>query len=457
MIDAMELLSILGPVVCCEQNLAICLPHERIIHSIGSILRPGPNAQAEDDSMQVEELLSARQDPLGYRSGINMRMENTSDSFRELERMERESDVLIIDVTLEQERLNGAVMSRKLIEIAEKLASKRIHIVSVTSLNLELFKYGSNEESVDLCKMLKHRFLYGEECVNGSGRSRKRYFGAMYQQLHYSSPKTLRTSSLELEHQILASTIAQLHSEISVPIFVSFSCDSNQTVDFSAYVQSFFYQLQKQGAKMDKIIFCHADRWVELPHDDYEAFLFSLADLGVCLLLSSIGIYTASGYLLVNPLLTLGEDSTSHSDSLQQTPPRDPKIVQFLHRLLAQGYANQVLLSSSVLLKTQLRRYGGGGYQYLEQFFKQQFLARGFDAQELENWWQQMTRTNPLRLLSWYIAPCKADTPREYLICSICKQSFEPIVGEFFTKFSFTYCGTKCLKIHSKRRFEDVK
>ncbi|GAB9474334.1 Formin-homology 2 domain-containing protein, partial [Globisporangium polare] len=31
--------------------------------------------------------------------------------------------------------------------------------------------------------------------------------------------------------------------------------------------------------------------------------------------------------------------------------------------------------------------------------------------------------------------------------CSICKRDFEPIVGEYFTKFAFTYCGTKCLRI----------
>ncbi|GAB9476788.1 Formin-homology 2 domain-containing protein, partial [Globisporangium polare] len=37
--------------------------------------------------------------------------------------------------------------------------------------------------------------------------------------------------------------------------------------------------------------------------------------------------------------------------------------------------------------------------------------------------------------------------------CSICKRDFEPIVGEYFTKFAFTYCGSKCLRKHSRQGF----
>uniref|UniRef100_H3HC42 Vms1-associating treble clef domain-containing protein n=1 Tax=Phytophthora ramorum TaxID=164328 RepID=H3HC42_PHYRM len=95
------------------------------------------------------------------------------------------------------------------------------------------------------------------------------------------------------------------------------------------------------------------------------------------------------------------------------------------------------------------RRYGGGGYTYLFEIFKQRLLMQGVTTAQ----WDQIVCGNVVDLLAWYVAPEAPPIPKNYLQCSICGNFFEPIEGEYFTKFAFIYCGTKCLRRHSRQKF----
>lgn len=48
---------------------------------------------------------------------------------------------------------------------------------------------------------------------------------------------------------------------------------------------------------------------------------------------------------------------------------------------------------------------------------------------------------NLVRLLSWWAPPPEVEAPVEMGICDWCKKSFPMRVNEYFTKFSFQYCG----------------
>ncbi|RHY61734.1 hypothetical protein DYB38_000948 [Aphanomyces astaci] len=55
-----------------------------------------------------------------------------------------------------------------------------------------------------------------------------------------------------------------------------------------------------------------------------------------------------------------------------------------------------------------------------------------------------------------YVKPPPSVIPKDFIPCSICRLEFEPVVGEYFTKFEFVYCSTKCLRRHRVAGFGPV-
>jgi predicted metal-dependent phosphotriesterase family hydrolase len=114
-------------------------------------------------------------------------------------------------------------------------------------------------------------------------------------------------------------------------------------------------------------------------------------------------------------------------------------------------YLNQVVLGCGIFMKLQYRKYGGAGYPIIMKELIPRLKARGGLSQEQLD---IILTHNPRRLLQWWRPPPIPEKPKTYLPCSICKKWFEPIMGEYFTKYTFVYCGTKCLRKHRKLGFK---
>ncbi|KAJ0397337.1 hypothetical protein P43SY_009287 [Pythium insidiosum] len=138
-------------------------------------------------------------------------------------------------------------------------------------------------------------------------------------------------------------------------------------------------------------------------------------------------------------------------------PPSDRAIARCISKLVHdQGMEHQILISSGVTQRLQFQRYGGGGFSYALLYFQRRLMKQ--EPRPLTpSQWRSITLETPLRLLSWYTPPEAAPIPKHFLTCSICGKPFEPIVGEYFTKFTFIYCGTKCLRKHSKMGFKPLQ
>ena len=201
---------------------------------------------------------------------------------------------------------------------------------------------------------------------------------------------------------------------------------------------------------------CHADRWCHGRFNEAGyAFLLELFGLGVSVLFDMIGLRSVSEAVLVNPCFTSVSGSLSLLPEHEwQEPAPDSRLAAWLARLLntAPQYLFQMLLSTNVHQRTQYRRNGGGGYAYLFEHFKHRMLHNGVTAAQ----WHQIVRTNVVDLLAWYVPPEAPPLPKNYLQCSICGNCFEPVEGEYFTKFAFIYCGTKCLRRHSRQKFASL-
>lgn len=218
-------------------------------------------------------------------------------------------------------------------------------------------------------------------------------------------------------------------------------------------IHNWLRALFSHGADSSKIVVCHADQWCEedAVSGGHFSFLQSLLKLGVRLLFTMIGLLSVSDVVVINPCLAGIPDRDAVLSSTTREPPRDSSIARCIARLIRDQDANirQLLLSTNLQQRVQCLRYGGGGYAYLFSHFQQRLQHLGVSEQQF----RQLVRENPLELLSWYTAPAAAAAPKEFLRCSICSRDFEPVVGEYFTKFEFIYCGTKCLRRHSRQGF----
>jgi phosphotriesterase-related protein len=74
----------------------------------------------------------------------------------------------------------------------------------------------------------------------------------------------------------------------------------------------------------------------------------------------------------------------------------EPRIIRLLQELLSRGHADRILLSQDVCHNSQLRHYDGGGYTYLQETFLPRLLDAGVLPAEID----QLTITNPRRLLT---------------------------------------------------------
>jgi phosphotriesterase-related protein len=74
----------------------------------------------------------------------------------------------------------------------------------------------------------------------------------------------------------------------------------------------------------------------------------------------------------------------------------EPRIIRLLQELLSHGHADRVLLSQDMCHNSQLRRYEGHGYTYLQETFLPRLRDAGVSPAEID----QMTVTNPRRLLT---------------------------------------------------------
>jgi len=72
------------------------------------------------------------------------------------------------------------------------------------------------------------------------------------------------------------------------------------------------------------------------------------------------------------------------------------RVVELLLELLSRGHADRLLLSQDVCHDSQLKRYEGNGYVYLQETFLPRLRAAGVSEAEID----QMTVANPRRLLT---------------------------------------------------------
>jgi phosphotriesterase-related protein len=131
--------------------------------------------------------------------------------------------------------------------------------------------------------------------------------------------------------------------------------------------------LQEAGSDLTRVVLAHCDARIDLPYCR-EVF--------------------ARGALVEYSAVGRNRHTAALSDG---TPVPDTEArVSAIARLVAEGYALQLLLSHDVCARAHLRRYGGGGFTYLTTHIVPMLLAAGVSEEAI----QTMLIDNPARLLN---------------------------------------------------------
>jgi phosphotriesterase-related protein len=125
--------------------------------------------------------------------------------------------------------------------------------------------------------------------------------------------------------------------------------------------------LEEEGADPGRIVIGHADSYPRLDH------YLGLLERGASIEFDFLG-------MAFEPTEKYGE----------------ARVVELLLELLSRGYADRILLSQDVCHNSQLRRYEGNGYTYLQTTFLPRLRERGVGQAEID----QMTLHNPRRVLT---------------------------------------------------------
>lgn len=132
--------------------------------------------------------------------------------------------------------------------------------------------------------------------------------------------------------------------------------------------------VKSAGGDVERVIMSHVDRTLFTLDS-----MLGLADSGCVLEFDLFG--TESSYYPQNPEVDL---------------PNDGQRVKYILELVKRGYGKQVVISEDVCRKTQLKRYGGEGYDHILKRVLPLMQARGLNATDIK----QITHLTPARLLN---------------------------------------------------------
>lgn len=202
---------------------------------------------------------------------------------------------------------------------------------------------------------------------------------------------------------------------------------------------------------------------IEISGGVLQKTIIAHADLLVHQSLQSVNDQETMQYLIEHVLqrgVVLSMDRYAVSScaffDFDQTYPTMVAVLDLVSKLIQSNpsYIHQLVLSSGIFLKNQFVKYGGVGFPVVMTELVPRLLSqKGLTQDQIDI----MLCHNPRRLLQWWTAPPIPEKPKTYLTCTVCKTLFEPILGEYYTKYNFTYCDTKCLRKHRKLGFSSLE
>eukprot|EP00547_Thalassionema_nitzschioides_P016796 CAMPEP_0194236770 /NCGR_PEP_ID=MMETSP0158-20130606/3956_1 /TAXON_ID=33649 /ORGANISM="Thalassionema nitzschioides, Strain L26-B" /LENGTH=404 /DNA_ID=CAMNT_0038970617 /DNA_START=38 /DNA_END=1249 /DNA_ORIENTATION=- len=401
-VDGSKVMTVLGPVngediglVLMNEHLA-CDPSKRNQLYLSKMKSFGGGHEEFNSPITMQNLSCIRLMPFTHTG--NMSLSSTNDAYCELEHLKSSGCITVVDST----NIVHGRSYKSLENLARRLGINIIIGTSCSKFEAATLSPENNiEQGEENITRMERELLHGIDESNGI---RAGFIGEV------QVPERFDESGcweLKVSAMVQKSTNAPLIVTETIP---------------SKYSLKILDQIAAYGGKINRTILSHMDMYAS----DLE-FLKKVLDRGAFICFDRFTV------------------SSSCFDP-DQYFPTIKHVVECIYALLQDNisYLDQIVLSSGVFMKLQYRKYGGVEYNSLFEHLLPRLKVKGISEEQINT----IVHWNPRKLLQWWTPPPEPERPKEYIPCSVCRKLFEPILGEYYTKYSFSYCGTDCLRQH---------
>jgi phosphotriesterase-related protein len=339
---AVEITSVTGKIW--SDQLGVCLPHEHILNDVLSWWQTSTLIGLDPDSyrdapVSAEILWELRNDPFGNLDNCQIQDMRVAES--ELRLFQDLGGVSIVETT-------SISIGRDLTRLRELSVATGLNVIAGTGFYLDssqppAIKASSEEELVQL--MLT-------DLEQGSDGVLPGIIGEIGVSSEFTPAehKSLRAAGL-------VQTQTQLPIQIHLPGWFRLG---HRVLD----------TLEEVGVNPAHVVLCHMG-----PSGNDTEYQTSLAQRGAWLQYDMIGM------------------EVFYADQGVQCPSDTENATNIL-RLVDLGFAEQILISQDIFLKSLLRANGGPGYGHILQFFVPRLQRMGADQHLID----QLLKTNPRRM-----------------------------------------------------------
>jgi phosphotriesterase-related protein len=398
---SLQVMTVLGPVADLD-DLGTVLPVECILCDHTALATQG----AVDEEIKLETLGALRYAPCSNLR--NLRLDNGDDACRELGHLGTGTHT-VVDVTAVS---NGRDVHR-LADISKRTG---VHIIMGTTVQ----RGPAMTEVETIAKALNIELLVGiKEEGNSLADARQAVRAGIIGSIDVLSSMLTDWEVLQLQAAAMSS------KETGAAIFIHLMGMASPSATFEC-ASVVLELLEAAGALPARILFSNFSECSECD----EPHFLKLLGRGACICVTPIG-----------------------NDYIVEGGPTTTQTAVLLCKLLQHTvHQEQILVSNYAHMMLQYQKYGGMGYSFLQHKFLPMLSAMGVTDEQM----LLLTHSNAARLLAWWTRPPVAEVPKHWIKCSWCVKPFEPIEGEYFSKFQYVYCGTKCLKKHRKSSWKDL-
>lgn len=340
--EAVEIQSVTGTIT--SDHLGICLPHEHILNDVrswwhSSNINGLDPIQFRDAPVTTDLLWELRNDPFGNLD--NCQMQSLSTASQELMRFKDLGGVSVVETT-------SISIGRDLTRLAQISRETGLNIIAGTGFYLD----SSQPEDIKAASESAIMEIMLADLETGVDGIRPGIIGEIGVSSDFTNAE---------KKSLRAAGKVQLHASLPLQVHLP---------GWFRLAHDVLDVLETVGVDPRNVVLCHMGPSGVDP--DYQV---SVAKRGAWLQFDMIGM------------------EVFYADQGVQCPS-DTENARYLLHLLDQGFADQLLMSQDIFLKSLLRSYGGPGFGHILQFFVPRLLSMGASQEFIH----QLLITNPRRM-----------------------------------------------------------
>jgi phosphotriesterase-related protein len=317
--------SVTGPVDSSE--LGLCLPHEHLINDVRSWWAPShqPGIDPEEFAarpVSTDILWELRQDP--FSNLDNCQMNDVGVAIEEIQRFQSLGGVTVVDAT-------SVSIGRNLSLLAEISVATGVTVIAGTGFYLD----SSQPEEIKAKGVDEIVEILLADLADGDAGVKPGFIG----EIGVSSDFT-PAERRSLEAASIVQTQTGLPLQVHLPGWFRLGHDVLDVVE-------------SRGVDPRAVVLCHMG-----PSGSDQPYQQSLAARGAFIQYDMMGM------------------ELFYADQGVQCPS-DEDNARYIMELVDAGYAEHILMSQDIFLKTLLRRYGGPGFGHIVQYFVPRLRRHG--------------------------------------------------------------------------------